>query len=85
MTETTELTDDMTNSAQLAVDICNGLPEYARLQDADPGLTAMLLCGFLASKIIGEGEGYMTKQEFFHQIEMALLAIGDGTDHPTSQ
>lgn len=81
----TELTDDMNNSAQLAVDICNGLPHYAQEVDADPGLTAMLLCGFLASKIIGEGEGYMTKEEFFAQIEMALLAIGDGSDHLMEQ
>ena len=68
--------------AAIASEICNGLPYIADEHDADVGMTALILCGFLASKIVGEDENLISKAKFFEQMEMAISA---GEAHLTEQ
>lgn len=82
MTDTIELPETLTNSAQAASFVCNSLPDIAEEFDADVGATALILCGFLAGKIVGEGEGLITKEYFFKQMTGAIAAMNA---HSTEQ
>lgn len=75
MTELTpEKIERLSNCAATAMTICNAVPAFAEENDADVGMTALLLCGFLAGKIVGNEEGLISKEKFFEQMEHALAA-----------
>lgn len=81
---TDERFERLTRCAEAASIMCNSLPDIAEDFDADVGMTALILCGFLATKIVGDDENLITKDEFFKQMEGALSAINSGA-HPTEQ
>lgn len=81
---TDERFDKLTRCAEAASLMCNALPDVVEDFDADVGATALILCGFLASKIVGEGEGLITRDEFILQMDSALAAINSG-NHLTEQ
>lgn len=80
-----EKMERLANCAKAASMMCNAVPGIAEDFDADVGTTALILCGFLASKIVGTKEdGCITREEFFAQMDNALNVIGDAP-HPTEQ
>lgn len=81
---TDERIEKLTKCAEAASILCNAVPQVADEFDADVGMTALILCGFLAGKIVGNEEGLITKDEFFEQMQTAL-AVREGDMHPTEQ
>lgn len=79
-----ERMEKLQNCAQAASLLCNAVPDIAEEFDADVGMTALILCGFLAGKIIGNDENLITKEQFFEQMESALSAFNI-VAHPTEQ
>ena len=80
-----EKMERLANCAKAASMMCNAVPDIAEDFDADTGTVALILCGFLASKIVGsKEEGCITREEFFAQMDNALNVIGDAP-HPTEQ
>lgn len=81
---TDERMERLTNCAKAASILCNAVPQVADEFDADVGMTALILCGFLANRIVGNEEGLITRDEFFKQMQSALDVMEDDP-HPTEQ
>lgn len=88
-TQTAELPDVVSNSAQVANFVTEMLPDLAEQFKADTGTAALILCGFLANKIIGKPEdGAITLDQFVSHIQRAQAAfeaVKSGTVNLTKQ
>ena len=74
-----ETSEEMIDAINLASSVIDSMKIMAHVNEVNPALTGLIICGLIAGKLVEEG---MTRETFFKQMNLAIDSRVNTAEQP---